>query len=400
MGREQDSAELKRSIGLPGMVFYGVGTMIGGGFYALLGKIVSSAGIFTPLALALSGALALLSAFSFAELSRRYPVSAGEVQYVDAAFGFSRLSQLVGVMVILTGVVSSATLCAATGGFLLDLTGAPSLVFIILTALLLTAIAAWGVSQSVAVVAAITLIEAGTLLLVILLSADSLTQAPALLGEMAASWDQLDAAALVGASFLAFYAFVGFEDMVNMAEETRNVKRTMPLAIFIAVGITVTLYLGVALVAISLEDRASLAEAHTPLALLLPRGEYSGLVIGLISIMAGVNGALVQLVMASRVLYGMAGKQLAPAWFGRVNRRTRTPVRATLAAGVVVIILATSFSLSGLAATTSFIILGVFAMVNVALARLRWENDSTIAWLPLLAAACCTVMLLARLVLG
>ena len=232
------------------------------------------------------------------------------------------------------------------------------------------------------------------------MSADSLTQAPALLGEMSASWGQLDAAALVGASFLAFYAFVGFEDMVNMAEETRNVKRTMPLAILIAVGITVTLYLGVALVAIGLEDRAALAEAHTPLALLLPGGEYSGLVIGLISILAGLNGALVQLVMASRVLYGMASKQLAPSWFGRVNSRTRTPVRATFAAGAVVLWLAMSFSLTGLAAATSFIILGVFAMVNLALARLRWENDSIIAWLPLVAAASCTVMLVARLTLG
>lgn len=390
-------AELKRSIGLPGMVFYGVGTMIGGGFYALLGKIVSTAGVFTPLALALSGCLALLSAFSFAELSRRYPVSAGEVQYVDAAFGVTRLSRLVGVMVILTGVVSSATLCAATGGFLLDLTGAPSIVFIALTALILTAIAAWGVSQSVAVVAAITLVEAGTLLLIILLSGDSLAHAPALLGEMAASWEQFDAAALVGASFLAFYAFVGFEDMVNMAEETRNVKRTMPLAIFIAVAITVSLYLGVAVVAITLEDRAALAEAHTPLALLLPQGQYSGLAIGLISILAGLNGALVQLVMAARVLYGMAGKGLAPPWFGRINSCTRTPLRATLAAGAVVLLLSTSFSLTGLAVATSFIILGVFAMVNLALARLRWVDDSHFAWLPLLAAVSCVVMLLARL---
>ena len=399
MGESAGHTELKRSISLPGMVFYGVGTMIGGGFYALLGKIVHSAGIFTPLALALAGALALLSAFSFAELSRRFPVSAGEVQYVDAAFGVSLLSQAVGLLVILTGVVSAATLCAATGGFLLDLTGAPSLVFIILTGLALTAIAAWGVSQSVAVVAAITLVEAGTLLFIILLSADSLGQAPARLGEMSANIEQLDAAALVAASFLAFYAFVGFEDMVNMAEETRNVKRTMPLAIFISVAITVALYLGVALVAIDLEDRDALAAANTPLALLLPSGVISGLAIGVISVLAGLNGALVQLVMASRVLYGMADKGLAPAGFARVNPATRTPVRATLAAGLVILVLSTSFSLTGLAAATSFIILAVFAMVNLSLALLRWKEGTHIAWLPLLAAASCVAMLLARLLL-
>lgn len=372
--------------------------MIGGGFYALLGKIVGSAGVFTPLALAMAGLLALLSAFSFAELSRRYPVSAGEVQYVDQAFGVTRLSQLVGLLVILTGVVSSATLCAATGGFLLDLTGAPSIVFVAATAMVLTGIAAWGVTQSVLVVASITVLEAGTLLLIIVMSHDSLAHAPALLTEMNASWGQLDASALVAASFLAFYAFVGFEDMVNMAEETRNVKRTMPLAIFIAVAITVTLYLGVAVIAISLDDRAALAAAHTPLALLLPQGAFSALAIGVISVLAGLNGALVQLVMASRVLYGMAGKGLAPTWFAPVNARTRTPLRATLTVGCVVLLLATSFPLTGLAIATSFIILAVFAMVNSSLVRLRWQEGAGVAWLSLAAAILCVAMLAVRLV--
>jgi amino acid transporter len=379
------------------MVFYGVGTMIGGGFYALLGKIVGSAGIFTPLSLALAGAVALVSAFSFAELSRRYPVSAGEVQYVDAAFGITRLSQLVGLMVILTGVVSAATLCAATGGFLLDLTGAPAVGLTGLTALLLTGIAVWGVTESVVVVAVITLVEAGTLLLIILLSADSLSHAPALMGKMAADIEQLDGAVLLGATLLAFYAFVGFEDMVNMAEETRDVKRTMPLAIFISVAITITLYLGVALVAIDFEDRAALANANTPLALLLPEGTVNGLAIGVISILAGLNGALVQLVMAARVLYGMANKGLAPAWFARVNRHTHTPVRATLVAAVIILLLATTFTLPGLAVTTSFIILAVFALVNLSLAQLRWREQRKIPWLPLLAAMSCIAILIARL---
>jgi amino acid transporter len=399
MNQRSNNGKLKRNIGLPGMVFYGVGTMVGGGIYALLGKIVQGAGMFTPLALLLAGSLALLSAFSFAELTRRYPVSAGEVQYVHAAFGVTRLSQFVGVLVILTGLVSAATLCAATGGFLLDLTGFLPVAFAVLTAVGLTGIAAWGVSQSVAVVVVITLLEAGTLLLIILLSADNLAHAPARLNEMVAEIDQLDGAALVGASFLAFYAFIGFEDMVNMAEETRNVERTLPLAIFIAVAITIILYLGVGLVAMGLEDGSALATAHTPLALLLPQNTVGGLAIGLISVLAGVNGALVQVVMASRVFYGMANRGLAPSWFAQVNARTRTPVRATLIVGALVLVLATAFPLATLAATTSAIILGVFAIVNLSLARLRWTEEANIAWLPLLAAATCVAMLLVRVVL-
>lgn len=399
MNQQSNIGKLKRSIGLPGMVFYGVGTMVGAGIYALLGKIVQGAGMFAPLALLLAGGLALLSAFSFAELTRRYPVSAGEVQYVDAAFGSTRLSQLVGVMVILTGLVSAATLCAATGGFLLDLTGFSPVAFAMLTALVLTGIAAWGVSQSVAVVVVITLLEAGTLLLIILLSADNLANAPALLKEMTADIGQLDGAALVGASFLAFYAFVGFEDMVNMAEETRNVERNLPLAIFIAVAITIGLYLGVALVAIGIEDSSALATAHTPLALLLPQNAVGGLAIGLISVLAGVNGALVQIVMASRVCYGMANRGLAPYWFAHVNTHTHTPVRATLVVGSAVLVLAIAFPLATLASTTSAIILGVFAMVNLSLARLRWTEGAGIAWLPLIAALSCVAMLLARVAL-
>ena len=379
------------------MVFYGVGTIVGGGIYALLGKIIGEVGVFTPLSLMIAGAVALVSALSFAEMSRRFPASEGEVAYVDAAFGLRRLSQLVGILVILTGVVSAATLCAATGGFLLDITGVPALGMIALTAVALTAIAAWGVSQSVAAVALVTLLEVGTLVAIILLSAESLTAIPHLLSQMTGQWGQLEGAALMTTAFLAFYAFVGFEDMVNMAEEVRNVERTMPLAILISVAITFVLYLGVATVALNLEDRQALAQSNTPMALLLPRGYTADVAIGVISILAGLNGALVQMVMASRVLYGMARKDLAPRRLGTVSTVTRTPMMATLMVGAIVLLLACSFPLVGLAQATSFIILGVFALVNFSLLVLRLR-EGDIPWLPGLAAAGCVAMLTLRLV--
>jgi amino acid transporter len=214
--------------------------------------------------------------------------------------------------------------------------------------------------------------------------------------------DHFHAGVLVSTTFLAFYAFVGFEDMVNMAEEVRDAEQTLPPAILIAVAISLLLYLGVAIVAASLEDRAALASANTPLALLLPQTRYGDLSIGIISILAGLNGALVQLIMASRVLYGMADSGMAPRLFARVNRRTRTPLPATLLAGAVILALATSFSLTGLAQTTSFIILLVFALVNLSLAALRWREvqphgAATVPWLPLIAACSCATMLLLRL---
>ena len=386
------------------MVFYGVGTIIGGGFYALLGKIVGDAGVFAPLSLLLACAVALLNAFSFAELSRRYPVSAGEVQYVEAGFGRRRVSQAVGILVILTGVISSATLCAATGGFLLDLTGVSTGTLIALTALLLTVIAAWGVNESVVVIAAITVIEAGTLLVIFLFSGERLLALPEMIGSMAVHWSQFSGGALIATAFLAFYAFVGFEDMVNMAEEVRDVERTLPRAIFISMAITVFLYVGVAIAAIGLEDRDALTRAHTPLALLLPQWKYGDLTIGVISIMAGLNGALVQLIMASRVLYGMASRDMAPRLFARVHPFTRTPLLATLLVGAVVLLLSTSFPLTRLAETSSFVLLLVFALVSLALAAVRWREGLAdgvvrVPWLPLLAAGSCLLMVVLRLAL-
>ena len=399
---QSGSGALKRSIGLSGMVFYGVGTIIGGGFYALLGKIVGDAGVFAPLSLLAACAIALLNAFSFADLSRRYPVSAGEVHYVEAGFGRRRLAQVVGVLVILTGVISSATLCAATGGFLLDLTGVSTGMLIALTAFLLTGIAAWGVNESVVVVGAITLVEAGTLLVIILFSWEHLLALPEMIGSMAVHRDQFSGGAFIATTFLAFYAFVGFEDMVNMAEEVRDVERTLPRAIFIAMAITVFLYVGVAIAAVGLENRDALATAHTPLALLLPQWQYGDFTIGVISIMAGLNGALVQLIMASRVLYGMAGRDMAPRLFARVHPFTRTPLRATLLVGAIVLFLSTSFPLRSLAEASSFILLLVFALVSLALAALRWREGLAdgvprVPWLPLLASGSCLVMVGLRL---
>ena len=375
---------------------------MGGGIYALLGKMIGLVGIFMPLSLLIAGAVALVSALSFAQLSRRFPVSAGEAAYVQAAFGRPRLSQLVGVMVMLTGIVSCATLCSAIGGFLLDLTGMPALSLILLTAAGLTAVAAWGVTQSVAAVAVVAVLEVGALVVIIALSADRLPQGVMLVSGFSGPAGELSPAALIAAAFLAFYAFVGFEDMVNMAEEVRDAERNLPLAILIAVVVTFVLYLGVGLVAVSLDNREALAAAHTPLALLLPDTPASGIAIGVISILAGLNGALVQLVMASRVAYGMARKGLAPGALGRVSPVTRTPLLATLLTGAVVALLAGSLSLQGLAETSSFIILGVFTLVNLSLAVLRWREMArltlrNIPWLPLIAAASCAAMLLLRL---
>jgi len=137
-------ARLQRSVTLPFLVFYGVGTIVGGGFYALLGKVAGEAGMYAPVALLVTGLLALLISLSFAEVSSRFPVSAGEARYVQEGFGRTWLASAVGWMVILTGVVSAAALAVATTGFLLDMVEFPRALGIVVLVLLMGGVAAWG----------------------------------------------------------------------------------------------------------------------------------------------------------------------------------------------------------------------------------------------------------------
>ena len=225
---------LRRTISLPLLVYYGIGTMVGAGICALLGRVAGEAGMATPFALILTGLLALVSAASFAELSSRYPVSAGEVRYVRMGFGRADLAALTGALVILTGIVSAATLSVATIGFLRDLVDVNETIGIGLLVVGMGAVAAWGVGQSVRLVAVITFIEVGALVVVAALAGDSLADLPGRQRELLpdGSW-----AAWIGVfsgSFLAFYAFVGFEDMVNMAEEVKRPRRNLPIAILLA----------------------------------------------------------------------------------------------------------------------------------------------------------------------
>lgn len=394
---------LKRSISLPLLVFYGVGTMVGGGFYALLGEISGAAGRATPLALLLAGGLAFLAACSFAELGSRFPVSAGEARYVQEGFGRAALGALVGWLVIATGIVSAATLAVATVGFLLDLSPAlPSLPTTVVLVLFLGAVAAWGIGESALVVSVITVIEVAALLYALGLNAAPLADLPARAGELlpgeaaTAGWTGV----FTGA-FLAFYAFIGFEDMVNVAEEVRDVRRTLPVAILVSLGITTLLYVVVATAAVLSVPPERLAGSATPVAeLVRSAGPAAILGVQLVSILTGVNGALVQIIMASRVAYGLAEQNKAPQVFGRVARTTRTPVVATASATVVVMGLAAFLPLTSLANVTSGIILAVFALVNLALWRIKRTDPGSggawvrfPAWLPLFAFAATTTML-------
>jgi amino acid transporter len=342
--------------------------MVGGGLYALVGKVAGTSGMLAPLAFLLAATVAFFSALSFSELSARFPASAGESRYVHEAFGRPRLSQVIGWLVVATGVVSAATLADATVGFLLDLVEAHPTMLLVLVVVLLSTIAAWGITESVMVAGVVTAIEVGTLVVIVAVRGDVLATLPERWGELLPRGSMTEGVAVLAGGFLAFYSYLGFEDMVNVAEEVKEPRRNLPRGILMALGITTVLYLAITLVAVLAVPTDQLAAARTPLALVLgdaSRASRDALVI--VSLLAGVNGALVQIIMAARVIYGMAQEGRAPRALGVVSARTRTPVRATVLIGLVVLVLAAAFPLVALARVTSAIILVVFTVVNVAL---------------------------------
>ncbi|WP_408034100.1 APC family permease [Thiorhodovibrio winogradskyi] len=352
--------------------------MVGGGFYALSGEIAGRVGLHAPLAFALAGLLALLSALSFAELSGRLPHSGGSARYVEEAFGRPRLAALVGWLVIGTGVVSAATLAVATTGFLRDLAPLPSVSTTLLLVLAMGLVAAWGIAEAVAVVVVITLLQIASLLYIVLSMGGVLGSLPAQASAILVPADLGAVAGLLGAAFLAFYAFIGFEDMVTVAEEVQDVRRALPAAVITSLLVTTALYVGVATVAVLAVPPAELAAADTPLArVVAEQGPLAVNAIVLVSMLAGVNSALVQMVMAARVAYGMAERRVAPAWLALVNARTQTPVRATALATLLVLVLALSFELEALAEATSAIILVVFTLVNLGLLRIKRRQPET-----------------------
>ncbi len=361
-------SELKRSLSLPLITFYGLGTIIGAGIYVLIGEVAARAGMHAPVAFVLAAIVAAFTAFTYAELSARHPHSAGEAAYVQAAFGRAALSASTGACVIFIGIVSTATLANGFVAYLRLFVTLPDALVIAGLILALGALAAWGISESVWAATFITLLELFGLGLVLFVVSDSFAELPERWPELLPRADgEVWAGVFLGA-FLAFYAFIGFEDMVNVAEEVKNPRRNLPRAILLAVVISTVLHVLVALAAVLALPIEVLAGNDAPLATIVERRSgLSPVGISLISLVAVSNGALIQIIMASRVAYGMSRQGLAPRALGAVNPHTRTPILATAAVTAVALIFALWLPLVRLAQLTSLVTLIMFALMNLAL---------------------------------
>lgn len=357
---------LKRRIGLGLLTAYGVGVMIGAGIYVLVGAVAGAAGIWAPLAFLIAGAIAAPTALSYAELSTRLPEAAGESAYIDEGLRMRWLAVLVGLAIVAAGTVSAAAVLRGGAGYLVGVIDIPQVYAVLGIGLFLVGVAVIGVLESLALAAIFTVIEVAGLGLVVWAG---------LGGEAVPDWSAPPAIYWPGvgvAATLAFFAFIGFEDIVNMAEEVRNPTHTVPRAILISLVVTTLIYALVAIAAIRAVEVEELAASDRPLALVWEaRTGQAAWFLSLIATVAALNGVLAQIVMAARVLFGLGKRSAALRIFHKTWTRTGTPVLATVLVGGAVLIAAVTASLSSLAGATSALLLSVFVLVNAALIGLK-----------------------------
>lgn len=385
--RASGNRRLRRALGFWGLVAFGIGDILGAGIYALVGEIAKVAGNASWLAFGVALIVAGLTALSYAEMGSRFPMSGGEAHFCEQGLGSPKLALLTGWLVLCSGIVSMATVARAFAGYVLEwfsISSPPASAAVAVA--FLTAIAVvnlWGIRQTSRLNIVSTIVEASGLLFVLLTGVVFLTgdagsgasparppEVPEGLRETvgAAGWTGVFQAAV-----LAFFAFIGFEDMVNVAEEVRHPRRNLPLAILVAMAVTGLLYMAVIAVATRVVPPAELGASRAPLLEVVTRtapGMPPALFTA-IALFAVGNTGLLNLVTASRLLYGMSNQKLIPDWFSALHPEYRTPHRATGAILITGIILAASGSLAFLAGTTSILILTVFLSVNASLVAVK-----------------------------
>ena len=357
---------LKRRIGPGLLTAYGVGVMVGAGIYVLTGAVAGTAGIWAPVAFLLAGLVAAPTALSYAEFSTRLPEAAGEAAYIAEGLKSGGLAVLVGLAIVLVGTLSAGAVLRGGVGYLINAVDIPVWLAILGLGLVLTGVAVMGVLESLALAAVFTAIELGGLALVIWAGMSA---------EASADWVQAAPPHWAGIGLgagLAFFAFIGFEDIVNMAEEVRAPERTLPRAILGALVLTSVIYAAVVFAATRAVPVSELSASTSPLVLVwqAARGGDADF-LSAIAVFAALNGVLAQIVMAARVLYGLGARTPMLRVFNHAHPRFGTPVLGTILVGGAVIALALGGQVLTLAGITSSVLLAIFVLVNGALILLK-----------------------------
>ncbi|WP_406280287.1 APC family permease [Nocardia sp. NBC_00881] len=397
--------ELNRVMGPGLLLLFVVGDILGTGIYALTGKVANEVGgaVWVPFLVAFL--VALITGMSYLELVTKYPHAAGAALYTHKAFGIQFLTFMVAFAVMSSGITSASTASRAFAAnfaeaFDLDIgTGAAVTVTALVFIAAVAAINLRGVSESVKLNVLLTCVELTGLLIVIAIGCWALGVGDGDFGRIVEfdTGERTAVGGVVVATTLAFYAMVGFEDSVNMAEECKEPSRIFPKVLFVGLAITGLGYVLVSISAIALVPAEQLGQGDTPLLKVVEIGApaFPTYIFAYITMFAVANSALINMLMASRLMYGMARQGVLPRPFGRVHETRRTPYIAIvfttlLALGLIVFV----GEVPELGGTTALLLLAVFTVVNIAVLVLRrdhvtHEHFHTPTALPVLGALTC-----------
>ncbi|KGN42173.1 APC family permease [Knoellia aerolata] len=411
--------ELNRVMGPKLLLLFIVGDILGTGVYALTGSVAGEVGGAAWAPFLVAFIIATITAFSYLELVTKYPQAAGAALYTHKAFGIHFVTFLVAFAVMCSGITSASTASNAFAGFLRDGIGAdwvagstPLLLIALGFMALVAAVNFRGVGESVKANVVLTMVELSGLLLIILIGVYAVTQGKADFSRTIVFDSPSDKStffAITAATSLAFFAMVGFEDSVNMAEETKDPVRDFPRMMLTGLGVTGLIYVLVSITAVALVPVGELANPDNESALTqvvatgAPDFPFDK-VFPFIGMFAVANSALINMLMASRLLYGMAKQEVLPPVLGRVHRSRRTPWVAILfttaiSFGLIYFVSTQSDSeiIAALGGTTALLLLGVFTIVNICVLVLRKDPIDRKHFvaptaLPIIGALACAFM--------
>jgi APA family basic amino acid/polyamine antiporter len=393
---------LKRELGLFEVTLSGIGIILGAGIYALIGRGAGLAGNALWLSFTISAAIAIFTGLSYAELSAMFPRAGAEYEYVKSAFGI-RAASVIGWLIILSGIIGASTVALGFAGYASALSGIDrallSVGLIVGLSLLLTR----GIKFTTLFAILFTFIEMAGLVLIILIGIPSFGRVDYL--EM-----PLGLPGVLTAASLVFFAYIGFEDVVKLAEETREPERNIPRGLLVAMAVSIFLYILVSISAVSVVGWEALAASEAPFATVAGQALGSGasLLLSGIALFATANTVLLMLLASSRISYGMAHAGHLPGLLGYVHETRGTPVWATLVVGAGACLFALAGDVGFAAELTNFTLFLTFSVINASVILLRIRHPrvhrpfrvpGSVAGIPLLpiAGVVASVVLLTRL---
>ncbi|HLD33635.1 MAG TPA: amino acid permease, partial [Candidatus Nanoarchaeia archaeon] len=358
---------LKRTLGFWSASIDGIGVIVGAGIYALIGVAAGAAGPAVWLSFVIAGILALVTGLSYAELSAIFKSDAGEYDYLTKAFN-KYLGIVVSAFLVLAGVVICATVALAFGGYFQTLIGINAMWFAIALLVLVTLIALRGMSESTIVAVVLTGLSIIGLFIIIIPSIKYL-------GKVHLFDMPFGFSGVLQGSALVFFAYIGFEAIVKLTEETKKPEKNIPHAIMFSIVVSTVLYILVAISAVSVLSWQQLSASQSPLADVAGYffGSSTFYIVAIIALVSTANTVLIELIAISRMLYGLAERNVLPERFGYVNPKTRTPTFSVLIVGIGSLLFLAVGSLELLAHIANFFMFATFALVNFSVIALRWK---------------------------